>query len=125
MLKKTNWKHFYLLLNGRKNKRKLPDLTALCQLTLCRIDISGGKIEEELFKMYKQCKKQTKWSKMDEKQRGCRIDDFLIMGAAAPDTVWMKSSCAVMAKVCGKFTLAGYEEEKAPGSLCLNRSSFR
>ena len=48
------------------------------------------------------------------------------MDAAAPDTVWMKSSCAVMAKVCGKFTLAGYEEEeKAPGSLCLNRSSFR
>ena len=60
MLKKTNWKHFYLLLNGRKNKRKLPDLTALCQLTLCRIDISGEKNEEELFKMYKQCEKQTK-----------------------------------------------------------------
>ena len=51
MLKKTNWKHFYLLLNGRKNKRKLPDLTALCQLTLCIIDISGEKNEEELFKM--------------------------------------------------------------------------
>ena len=60
MLKKTNWKHFYLLLNGRKNKRKLPDLTAVCQLTLCRIDILDKKNGKELFKMYKQCEKQIK-----------------------------------------------------------------